>query len=58
MHKEVGGSKSLGEFKLELVKYIMTSSALSSYSDRGRPHSGPTPLRLQVRHFSEKIQSP
>ena len=58
MHKEVGGHKSLEEFKLELVKSIITSSTLPNYSSRGRPHSGPTPLRLQGRHFPEKIQPP
>ena len=58
MHKEVGGNKSLGEFKLELVKNIITSSTLPNYSSRGRPHSGPTPLRLQGRHFPKKIQPP
>ena len=58
MHKEVDGNNSLGEFKLELVKNIITSSTLPNYSSRGRSHSGPTPLRLQGRHFPEKIQSP
>ena len=58
MHKEVVGNKSLGEFKLERVKHIITSSTLPNYSSRGRPHSGPTPLCLQSRHIPEKIQPP
>ena len=58
MHKEVGGNKSLGEFKLELVKNIITFSTLPNYSSRGRPHSRPTPLRPKGRHFPEKIQPP
>ena len=32
MHKEVGVNKSLGVFKLELVKNIITSSTLPNYS--------------------------
>ena len=58
MHKEVGVNKSLGVFKLELVKNIITSSTLPNYCSRDHPHSGPTSLHLQGHHFPEKIQPP
>lgn len=58
MHKEAGGNRTLGEFKLELVTNIISSSSLPVYPLRGRPQSGPSPLRLKGRHFAEKIQPP
>ena len=54
LHKILGGTKSFYEFKLSLVEEIIMESNLPAYSSRGCPHSGPTPLRLQGRHFPER----
>ena len=54
LHKILGGTKSFYEFKLLLVEEIIMESNLPAYSSRGYPHSGPTPLRLQGRHFPER----
>ncbi len=59
VHKELhaGVSQQLCDFKLQLVKEMISQSQLPKYSGRGRPHSGPTPSRMQGRHFPEKIPS-
>ena len=44
-------------FKPTLVKeIILEANRPEWYTNRGRPHSSPTPLRLQGRHLPERIQ--
>ena len=59
VYKELHAGTNLqcSDFKLQLVKGMMTQSNLPIYSVRGRPHSGPTPSRLHGRHFPMKIPS-
>lgn len=50
-YKELGGKLKIVDYKIKLVKEILSSCVLPKYSTRGRPHSLPSPARLSGRHF-------
>ncbi|KAK6178647.1 hypothetical protein SNE40_011175 [Patella caerulea] len=57
IYKELGGKIQLLDYKIKLVKEILVSCVLPTYSTRGRPHSLPSPARLSGRHFPEALPS-